>query len=418
MKKRALILSLTLLALFSLFGCAPSLRSSLPLCQRTVAINSQAEEAAIMAKASLEVIEQNGEKLYVLHLRGTPYEMGYQHGKLMAQEIHNLYSRLFKVVNMMTKEDTRDEIYDLIDPYIPFEEKEEMRGLAHGAGISLKFVHWAHAIPEVAEYGGKKRFGEKNKELKQTSCSNLAAFGQATKGGDLYQLRVLDWIRPLGAQKCPLVIIHHPDKGNASATFSYAGFIGAITGMNDKGMAFGEMGYRDPPNEDLRGIPFIFLFRKLMRETDSLAEAEAMIRSSQRTCSYAYMISDHKSVNGPKALLFIADRDRVIAFRDNTLLVDETDGHRDKYLPIVDVVYGGRYGDIMYKALTREHGRINEHVLMEMTKEISMESNMQNVVFRPSTLEAWISNASMKSGDKGRACFQTWFRLDLKKMFK
>ena len=33
---------------------------------------------------------------------------------------------------------TWDEAYDLMAPYIPVEEKEEMRGLAHGAGIPLR----------------------------------------------------------------------------------------------------------------------------------------------------------------------------------------------------------------------------------------------------------------------------------------
>ncbi len=389
--------------LVALAGCASVPTNRLSLYQRSMNITDQQSEREVLNKAEVHWIGKK-QKIRVLHLRGTPYEMGFQHGRLMQKEIKALYRRVFTIVNTFVDEQMMDEIYDLMSPFIPREEKEEMRGLAHGADVPLRLVHWLHSIPEVVEYGPKKRF---RKKFKATSCSNVAAFGRATADGGLYQLRVLDWIRGLGAQKYPVVLVHEPIVGNASVTFSYAGFIGCVSGMNDKQMAFGEMGYKDPPGEDLRGIPFIFLFRKLMREANSLAEAEQIIRSAVRTCSYVYVISDAKATSDKeKAMLVVADRQRVIVVRDNTPLVDQLGG--DRYPALDDIVYGGAKGEILTKELQKYYGFITPKVLMEMTKIISLKSNMQNIVFKPRTLEAWISNAASSRGNKGRACFQEW----------
>ena len=218
----------------------------------------------------------------------------------------------------------------------------------------------------------------------------------------------MDWARQLGAQKNPVILIHKPDHGNASVTFSYAGFIGAISGMNDKNMSFGEMGYGDPPGESLEGTPFIFLFRKLMRESNNVDDAIAIIKNTVRTSSYIYMITDSKATDGSKkAVMLITDRNRVKVIIENT---DITDERKDGgiYPGFENLVYGGAKDGPLYSNLKKYYGSITPQVLMEMTKEISLDSNMQNVIFKPDTFEAWISNASMSSEADGRAYNQKW----------
>lgn len=387
--------------------------NNLNMHQRSMLVENSTIERNVMAKSSMEFAGPEN-NVRVLRLSGTPYEMGFQHGVLLKKEIDEFYRRVIWRVKFFVKEDMLDEVYDLMDPYIPIEEKEEMRGLAHGAGVPLRVVHWIHSIPEASEYGPKKRF---RRAFKETSCSNIAAFGNATGGGRLYHLRVLDWIRQLATQGTPVILVHIPDHGNASVSFSYAGFIGCISGMNDKNMSFGEMGYGDPPNENLEGTPFIFLFRKLMRESNNLDDATRIIQTATRTCSYIYLITDAKAAdNSKKAALYITDRDRVKLVTENTDLHDERDN--DPYPAVNNVVYGGAKSKPLYDNLTKSHGKITPEVLMEMTKEISLKSNVQNVIFSPETLEAWISNAGSSSGDAGRACNQRWFYFNFGKVLK
>jgi isopenicillin-N N-acyltransferase like protein len=391
-------------------GCSWVPRNSLPLYQRSVIIENQEMVAQILSRASLE--ESNDPEvnnIKVLHLSGTPYEMGFQHGRLIKDDVRANVHNIIGLAKRFASEDIMDEVYDLMAPYIPREDQEEMRGLAHGADIPLRVIHWLHAIPEVSEYGPKKQFA---RGFTGTSCSNIAAFGNATVDGELYQLRVLDWIRQLGAQEYPVILVHQPDYGNASVTFSYAGFIGCVSGMNERFMAFGEMGYGNPPGESLEGIPFVFLYRKLMREADNLDDVIRIISEARRTCSYVYVISDAKARDHDrKALLFVSDRDRVEFYPANTRLTDERNSV--SFPAVEDVVYGGHKADVLYEEIMSHHGNISPETLMEIAKPVALKGNVQNVIFKPATLEAWVTNAASTGSDvEGMAAHQKWYYFD------
>ncbi len=395
-----------------LAGCVRVPQNSLSVYQRSMVVETRNTETAILEKARLEVLEGPWSRpVKVLHLRGTPYEMGFQHGKLLAEDIRTCVNHVIGQVRRFASEDAMDEAYDLMAHYIPLEEKEEMRGLAHGAGVPLRVIHWFHAIPEVSEYRYKKRFSWR---YKQTSCSNLIAFGKATADGRPYQLRVLDWNRELGVQRWPVILVHAPDRGNASVTLSYAGFIGCVSGMNDQRMAFGEMGYGNPEGETLEGIPFVFLFRKMMREASTLSQATDILKAATRTCSYVFAISDAKARDRDKALLFVVDRERVRIFGENAELVDERDGER---FPAVEhVVYAGARPMVLHREIVRHYGKISPAVLMEIPKSVSLSGNMQNVVFAPGTLSIWVSNASNATRDEaGKASNQPYLHFSFRK---
>ena len=397
-----------LVALLLLTACVHVPDNNLPLDQRSMVIDSPADTDRILAKARMvETDDPAVNHIKILYLNGTPYEMGFQHGRLNREDVRANVKHIVGLAKRYAHEDIMDEVYDLMAPYIPLEEKAEMRGLAHGAGLPLRVIHWLHCIPEVSEFGPKERF---SKKFKSTLCSNVAAFGKATPDGAIYQLRVLDWIRELGAHRYPVILVHQPDLGNASVTFSFAGFVGCISGMNEMKMAFGEMGYGDPEGERLEGIPFVFLFRKLMREADTLAEATEMIKNARRTCSYVYMISDAKAKTGTyKASLFVTDPSRVEIFKDNTRLVDERNPD-DVYPAIDDIVYGGAKPEVLYEKLSEDYGRINVARLKQTAKAAALKGNMQNVIFKPETLESWVSHAATtKKDEEGRACNQKWF---------
>lgn len=400
----------TLLLILISTGCGiPS--NNLPLYQRSMVIQNPQDEQAVLAKATLEVrqIPQSKYQIKVLYLSGTPYEMGFQHGALLREDVQSMYKRLIGMLKFKVDEDILDELYDLMAPYIPLEEQEEMRGLAHGANVPLKVVHWIHTIPGAFEYGAKKRF---LKGAVPTSCSNLVVFNQAAVDGDMYHLRVLDWARYFHLQTWPVVLVHRPETGHASVTFSYSGFIGAVTGMNDQQLTFGEMGYGNPPGESLEGIPFVFLFRKMMREADSIEDIKQAIESAQRTNSYVFVFGDAKQkTDSAKGRLFIADRGRVLNFSENTHIVDERE-EGDTYPGIDDVVYGGARGDVLHGSILENYGKIDPEVLKKIAEQVSLKSNLHNVILKPRTMEAWFSNASLEKGLKGKASRQPWIYLD------
>jgi hypothetical protein len=225
-----------------------------------------------------------------------------------------------------------------------------------------------------------------------TSCSNLGAFGTATKDGELYAARILDW----GLHKIsrlhqyPLLTVSRPDSGIPSCNIGWVGYLGAISGINAEGITLGEMGYGDPPGETLRGMPMPFMLREVLSRARSVNEAGRIIETTVGSNSYVFLMTDGKTNEGR---MFIKDRNRFLAFGPDTELKDG----KEHLPPIPDIVYGGRYNEKMTELLSHHSGEINPGLLMkEIIPKIVMASNFQNVIYRPAKLQFWVNNALNK----------------------
>ena len=113
------------------------------------------------------------------------------------------------------------------------------------------------------------------------SCSSIAAWGKATEGGHLFQTRNLDWNLEVGAHEFPVVVVYIPTRGIPHVVPTFAGVIGAHTGMNVRGIALSEMGDSPArrPRTTLHAPHFTVFFRSLLYDADSLSRAW---RSSSR----------------------------------------------------------------------------------------------------------------------------------------
>ena len=371
-------------------------------------------ERSVLNEGGIEKIGTDANEITVLYLKGTPYEMGFQHGKLLKDDLRDslddvlnfCYEFVGKEVKLplVGKSITNfllDEAYKTMEPFIPKDDKEEMEGLADGSGISLKNIQRVHAIPGLSE----------------TSCSAIAAFGKATQDGNLYQLRILDYIMELGIQEHPTITVYQPDDGNPFVNIGWAGFIGVISGMNKEGIAISEMGYGGPrdeqpgisapgPEETLHGIPMIFLMKKVLQYADNVEQATGIMKSAERTNYYVYVIGDGITETGiPEARGYIVTKKSCDVYTDN-----------DPKYPITaldDVVYGSHYNERCYQILDELYGQIEPSAIIDrITPEISMKDNLQCVVYDPENLKFWVANAR---GPKGRACEQDYILFDFGK---
>ncbi len=194
--------------------------------------------------------EIDGQK--VLHLKGTPYAMGYQQGVLLRDDIRELIRFLFEV----KAKDAEIELggMKLLDPrrviagivatqtkYIPERFLEELKGVADGSGLALKDVTAANFIPELFH------------------CSGFALSGSATKDGTLYHGRILDYGCDWRLQDHAVLTVAEPSGKIPFVNVTYAGFIGSVTGMNAAKVSIGEMGGGGLGHWD--GVPMAMLVR-------------------------------------------------------------------------------------------------------------------------------------------------------------
>ena len=376
---------------------------------RSDVITSPEEEARILAKARVGWTEDG--RIRVLYLQGTPYERGYQHGKLLRKEVQENIGYMYRqALNTYKSKELFAEAYERIRPFIPQDYIEEMHGLAHGAKIPLEMVHHIHALPSMTEWGGKKELKKIFKDMLKgkdlgTSCSNFCFAPDETGDGEMYTVRILDW----GLHKIsklheyPLLMVSKEPDGHTSLVVSWVGFIGAVSGMNDQGITLGEMGYKDPPHETLRGTPMIFLLREVLKRAGSLPEVRDIISSHPGTNSFVYLMSDGKT---GESELYVRDRTRFLVFQPGQDLKD----NEEEIPGIEGILYAGHYNDRLTESLSKFKKKVTlEDIMKEIVPYAAMKSNFHNVIYNPTRLKIWVSNAA---GPKERAAEQAYTSFD------
>ena len=328
----------------------------------------------------------------VLHLEGSHYEMGVQHGKLMADEIRQASFMIKLIGSVSWKKDVNasiEEAWKRTSPHIPEKYKEEMQGMADGAEIPLEEVQMFSIFPELFH------------------CSGFAMWGKATADGELLHGRVLDYMRDAGLDKFALVIISKPTTGNAFVNIAYSGMLGSVTGMNVQQVAIGEMGGSGQEKWD--GMPMSFLMREVLERANTLEEACKIMEETPRTCQYYYCISDAKANDGK------GDARGVAAETDSILFVKPNEFNPMLARPMEDAVLmsaGGRYTCLADRT-EKMYGKFTPLTALDlMARGVSMKSNMHNVLFKPKTLELWVANSTIESP----ACNLPYTHYDLKKL--
>ncbi|MDB5322437.1 MAG: hypothetical protein JWN40_4068 [Phycisphaerales bacterium] len=234
--------------------------------------------AGISGKGRLEI--QDGTR--VLFLKGTPEEMGRQQGELLKPELNDVMNRIVYGVGVGSSFPKGrwffgeiEAAHKRLSPFISERTYREIDAMADAAGVHRQEARLANFFPELFH------------------CSGFAITGDATAGGRMYHGRILDYLKGVGLEQNAVVMIYQPDVGNAWANCGYAGFIGSVTAMNEKGISIGEMGGRGEGNWD--GKPMAQLVREVMEQASTLEQAIAIMRKGPRTCAYYYVVSDGKS---------------------------------------------------------------------------------------------------------------------------
>ena len=352
---------------------------------------SAAQTVARCGKGWLELVDGYP----VLHLKGTHYEMGYQHGALykghIQENMNNILvqrgEQTIKYGPLTIKPRALiDSIAKFQQKFVPQKYYDELRGLAAGAGIEFEDAVAGNFIPELFH------------------CSGFAIMNSATKDGTLYHGRVLDYAIDWQLQEHPLLIVAGPDGGIPFVNVTYAGFIGSVTGMNAKSVSVGEMGGKGLGH--WAGVPMSFLVREVLERANNLDEAIAIFRDTPRTCQYFYIIADGKT-NRAVGMEASWDRFEIVKPGESNPLLPS---------PVEDAVLlsaGDRYNELVRR--TKEgHGTFDsESAQRLMDCPVAMKSNLHDVLFAPKSTKLWVANASI---DKKPAAEQKYYAFQLSEL--
>lgn len=335
-------------------------------------------------------------EILILHLKGSPYEMGYQHG-MLTKHLMGKSKEAFDEALPPIKGGRVGEwiikrylFWKLgkMEKYVPREFIEELKGMADSITekeVDYREILLYHALRDIGQVLG---------------CSSFIALPQTTKNRELIYGRNFDFLK--GDSLENLITFYEPDKGNSFVSIGWPGMIGVVSGMNDEGLTVGILAaYSKDVSFD--GMPSCFLMRKVLQYANNVEEAKEIIVKSKRTGPNIVLLADKEGaliVECTATKYALRKPQDGILFSSNHFLspIYEQDKKRKRALESGDSEK--RYERIE-KLLKENYGQIDvEYGIKILRDDIILKENiLHSVIFHPRTLDFLIAPAPVASGN-------------------
>lgn len=248
----------------------------------------------------------------LIHLWGTPQQMGFAHGQLLPTEITDFMQKklpdyIVSEVENLDLSKLPEWLQKLIKDAAPAVAPAAVK-LALEYILSLQAPHMEKTAPMLlaemdavadgvcAATGCKDpaamrtliRSNNLFPDLVRMSCSVVGSWGSANAPGHegLIQSRLLDF----GAGPFPnatTIIVQHPSEGNPFVSVAFPGFVGVVTGISNRialsekvWMISGEPGTQDGTYD---GEADVMVMRRMLQFAQNIDEAVETAHSANRT---------------------------------------------------------------------------------------------------------------------------------------
>ena len=245
-----------------------------------------------------------------VHLQGTPQQIGFQHGYLLANEIEDNVHVYEVEAPHHTKRDWgffRAAAQKVLWPHLDAEYQEELKGIADGlkvkgSALDLWDIVALNGYIELSDYyipwlNAKKGKPNPPEAVAPGKCSAFIATGSATKEGKIV-IAHSNWTSYAEGERWTVVFDIVPASGQH---FIMDGLPGVITsqddfGVNASGLMITETTLPMAKGFDVKGIAEFDRSRKAMQYATSIDEYAAIMRREDNG-GYAntWLIGDRKT---------------------------------------------------------------------------------------------------------------------------
>ncbi|MBR58213.1 MAG: hypothetical protein CMH54_09350 [Myxococcales bacterium] len=339
---------------------------------QAVGVATASEKTKVFVPATHEqgkLVEVSG--VPVLHLSGSPFAMGEQHGVLLRDQIRRLYSD-YLVPFMGGPEIANGAAYmaqSTMWSHVPERYRREMEGLAKGSGFTVQQIFLMQSFLDLK---------------KMVACSTFGVLPSRSETGEPMLARNLDFPSLGMAQKYSLVIVRHPEKGVATATIGWPGLLGTLSGLSEKGVAMAMMEV-ETRRSSLHGMPYQLLYRWALENAKDVDGYIAQIQKAKRTASNNIMVMD---ASGGAAVLELTAA-KVAVRRANKDIILATNHFESSSLK--QDVQCSRFKTLSREA-KRHSGAWTSKQLERLLDKVDLaEMNLQAMIFFPRTRSIHLS---------------------------
>jgi len=238
------------------------------------------------------------EGLTVIYLKGSPFEMGYAEGVLLADKMHTLENEFLKMIQGYVPQHW---VMELLKNYIIYRNRHlgdfvplDYRQEIYGETLGCPDIH-----PEEGNYYNRllnyhaahdvSYMMIDNPLIARAGCTAFGAWGNATENKHLITGRNFDWEAAEVFSRDRVVMMCEPDNEIPFISLSWAAMAGVVSGMNRAGVSVTVNGAPSKlPNTT--ATPVAIVAREIMEKAHNLDEALKILRDAKVFVSTIWLV--------------------------------------------------------------------------------------------------------------------------------
>jgi len=242
--------------------------------------------------------------LYELYVEGRPFERGVVNGKL-SKELIQLQEDYFndQITKMIPSKFYRHFLKYVIgwfnrdlDKYVSEEDKEEIYGISLSA--SDKYAYIGNNYQRILNYHAAHDIGHALQNLALVGCTSFGTWGSRSADSTLIIGRNFDFYVGDHFSENKIVSFEKPSDGFKFMYVSWGGFIGVVSGMNEKGLTVTiNAAKSDIPSGS--ATPVSLVAREILQYAENIQEAMSIAKKRKMFVSESFLIGsseDNKAV--------------------------------------------------------------------------------------------------------------------------
>ena len=271
--RRRLFLRIAILVFLALAAVA-----AVPACTAIRVLRCRARiKSGLRAPARLDRAHLDVQgNMPILHLYGSPAEMGTQYGTLLKEPLRSLDTY---VTLLVPDADMKRflAIADAYEPVLPADIRDELQAMSQASGMPYRRLV---ALNTVA----------------RARCSALAMWGEATANGEMVMGRNSEYFSFGLSDRGSLIVVYHAEGKIPLAAVSFLGMVGAFTGVNEEGVAFGNLLVFNSSDEGFQpgGLPIQVAMRVAAEQERTARGMVKRLRTHKHVIPINVMVADPK----------------------------------------------------------------------------------------------------------------------------
>ncbi|MBC7886293.1 MAG: peptidase C45 [Ferruginibacter sp.] len=371
--------------------------------------------------------------LYELYVEGNPSERGVFNGKLTKELVVRQEDHFSEQISKMVPSNAyrgflkyfigwfnRD-----LDKNVTEEYKQEIYGISQSA--SDKYQYLGSNYQRILNYHAAHDIGHALQNLALVGCTSFGTWGARSKDSTLIIGRNFDFYVGDKFAEDKIVEFQNPSMGYKFMTITWGGFIGAVSGMNEKGLAV-TINAAKTKMPSGSATPVSLVTREILQYAKNIAEAVAIAKKRKMFVSESFLVAsaeDNKAVLIEKTPTDLDVYDPhnnyivctnhfqsrgLVNSKENIQQLNES-ASAYRYERLMELLKANGENTVQktISILRDQKGLKNTDIGMGNEKAINQLIAHHSVVFEPKKLLVWVSTAPWQLGE--------YVAYDLKKVF-